>query len=108
MVKPLYQPNTDQITLPGVLDALSDPVRLDIVLQLDADGEARCSAMGEHGSKTNLSYHFARLREAGVTKTRIEGASRLIALRREDLEAKFPGLLDTVIANAKGAKSKAA
>ncbi len=106
-MKPLYHPTIEQISLPGVLDALSDPIRLEIVLRLDDTGEATCSAMGEYGSKTNLSYHFARLREAGVTQTRIEGSSRVIALRRKDLEAKFPGLLDTVIASARAPKRKA-
>lgn len=105
-MKPLYHPTVDQITLPGVFDALSDPIRLDIVLRLDAEGEARCSSLGEYGSKTNLSYHFARLREAGVTQTRIEGPSRIISIRRDDLEKKFPGLLDTVIASARPAKKK--
>ena len=100
MAKPLYHPTTEQIHLPGVLDALSDPVRLDIVLRLDTQGEAACSALGDYGSKTNISYHLARLREAGVTRTRAEGPFRLISLRRDDLEAKFPGLLDTILASA--------
>lgn len=106
MVRPLYHPTTEQITLPGVLDALSDPVRLDIVLRLDEEGEKHCSTLGEFGSKTNLSYHFARLREAGVTQTRIDGPFRIISLRRADLEAKFPGLLETVIASARPPKKK--
>ncbi|TGT16778.1 transcriptional regulator, partial [Mesorhizobium sp. M4B.F.Ca.ET.172.01.1.1] len=50
--------------------------------------------------KTNLSYHLAKLREAGVTRSEAVGTSRLITLRRDDLDKRFPGLLDSVIAAA--------
>lgn len=106
MSKPIYHPTADQIQLSGVLDALSDPIRLEIVLRLDEVGEDRCSAFGDYGSKTNLSYHFARLREAGVTRTRVDGAQRLISVRRDDLDRRFPGLLDAVLASARPAKRK--
>ena len=42
------------------------------------------------------SYHLRLLREAGVTRTRADGTLRLISLRREDLEARFPGLVDVL------------
>lgn len=106
MVKPIYHPTADQIQLPGILDALSDPIRLEIVLRLDEAGEDRCSAFGDYGSKTNLSYHLARLREAGVTRTRVDGAQRMISVRRDDLEARFPGLLDAILTSARPAKRK--
>jgi hypothetical protein len=41
------------------------------------------------------------LREAGVTRTEISGTSRLISLRRDDLDQRFPGLLDSILASAK-------
>ena len=53
------------------------------------------------GSKTNISYHLAKLREAGVTRTEAVGTSRLISLRRADLELRFPGLLDSILASAR-------
>ena len=68
----------------------------------------------ELGSKTNLSYHLAKLREAGVVRTRQDGVFRYMALRWEDLEARFPGLMQSLLAAAKrdaasrGAKRKAA
>jgi DNA-binding transcriptional ArsR family regulator len=92
----LAHPDAEQIELSLVLAALSDPTRLSIIRQLAEDGEAMCRRL-DFGSKSNLSYHFAKLREAGVTKTRIEGTARHISLRREDLDARFPGLLDSVI-----------
>ena len=59
-----------------------------------------CSQFLDLGSKTNLSYHLAKLREAGVTRSEAVGTSRLITLRRDDLDRRFPGLLDSVIAAA--------
>lgn len=101
MTRPLYHPDRDQISLPAVLDALSDPTRLAIVLHLDRNGESVCRNLAPWASKTSLSYHFARLREAGVTRARLEGTFRHTSLRRDDLDARFPGLLDHLIAAAR-------
>lgn len=97
-------PDREQIELPNVLDALSDPTRLAIITQIAREGEVRCSTFLDIASKTNLSYHFAKLREAGVTRTRVEGTSHFMTLRREDLDRRFPGLLDSILAAAKPAK----
>src|SRR5439155_26600740 len=102
----LPHPPSEQIELAAVLEALSDPTRLGIVIDLadrKTEWEARCGEFSHLGSKTNLTYHFAKLRAAGVTHARAEGTSRFISLRREDLEARFPGLLDTVIKAARSA-----
>lgn len=97
-----WQPETDRIELAQVLEALSDPTRLAIVAFLAArpGGEARCGDFTCFGSKSNLTYHLAKLREAGVTRTRPVGTARLISLREADLEARFPGLLKTIVASA--------
>ena len=105
----LPHPPSDQIELAAVLEALSDPTRLGIVIDLadlKTEWEARCGEFSHLGSKTNLTYHFAKLRAAGVTHARAEGTSRFISLRREDLDARFPGLLDTVIKAARSAVKK--
>ena len=105
----LPHPSSDQIELAAVLEALSDPTRLGIVIDLadrKIEWEARCGEFSHLGSKTNLTYHFAKLRAAGVTHARAEGTSRFISLRREDLDARFPGLLDTVIKAARSATRK--
>lgn len=98
----LPHPPADQISLPNVLAVLGDATRLAIVGYLARnDGvPLSCGRFLELGSKTNLSYHFAKLREAGITRTEVVGTSRLITLRRDDLERRFPGLLDSVIAAA--------
>jgi DNA-binding transcriptional ArsR family regulator len=98
----LLHPATDQIDLATVLSVLGDPTRLAIVgyLARNEGVEINCSRFLELGSKTNVSYHLAKLREAGVTRTEIRGTNRLISLRRADLDARFPGLLASIIASA--------
>ncbi|TPJ33527.1 helix-turn-helix transcriptional regulator [Mesorhizobium sp. B2-5-13] len=98
----LPHPNADQISLPVVLGVLGDPTRLAIVRYLASKEGVplNCSRFLDLASKTNLSYHLAKLREAGVTRTEVVGTNRMITLRRADLDARFPGLLDSVIAAA--------
>jgi DNA-binding transcriptional ArsR family regulator len=99
----LAHPNTDQIELPSVLTALGDPTRLAIAAELARlDEPVNCSHFLIFTSKTNLSYHLAKLREAGVTRTEVCGTSRFTTLRRADLEERFPGLLDSVLAASMG------
>jgi DNA-binding transcriptional ArsR family regulator len=101
----LAHPNADQIELPSVLTALGDPTRLAIAAELarNNDGPVNCGHFLIYGSKTNISYHLAKLREAGVTRTEIAGTTRFTTLRRADLDGRFPGLLDSVLASAKDA-----
>jgi DNA-binding transcriptional ArsR family regulator len=92
-----YHPETDQIRLTEVFDALSDETRLGIVRRLAECGEAPCGDFGAFGTKSNLTYHLARLREAGVTQVRQEGTARIVSLRAEDLDCRFPGLLTAIL-----------
>jgi len=96
----LHQPTVEQLDLTTILQALGDPVRLKIVRELAAAGEQICGAMDLGISKSTRSHHFKTLREAGITDTRIEGTHRHISLRRADLDARFPGLLDAVLQTA--------
>ena len=52
---------------------------------------------------STCSYHLRLLREAGVTRTRGSGTVRNVSLRREDLDSRFPGLLDALEADAPAA-----
>jgi len=107
MAKDLHHPTRDQIDLSAVLEALSEPTRRDILLRLLDEGEQPCQGLGDYGPKTNISYHLARLREAGVTRTRVVGPYRMISVRIEDLNARFPGLLDAVVAAARAGREAA-
>jgi len=72
-------------------------VRLGIVRTLHESGELGPGHLYAPVSKSTLSHHLKVLRDAGVTRTRADGAQRLVSLRTEDLRARFPGLLDCVL-----------
>jgi DNA-binding transcriptional ArsR family regulator len=94
----ISQPERSEIHLVSVLHALSDPVRLCIVRELAEDaGERRCGSFQFAVTKSTMTHHFKVLREAGVIRQRQDATLRLTSLRREDLEARFPGLLDRVL-----------
>ena len=99
----LPHPSLEQLDLATILGVLGDPTRLGIVAYLarHEGTPLNCGQFLDLGSKTNISYHLAKLREAGVTRTEAVGTSRLITLRRDDLDRRFPGLLDSIIASAK-------
>ena len=97
-----FHPSADSLDLVAILAALSDPTRLTILLRLaEAEADIRCGDFTDLATKSNLSYHFAKMREAGLVSLRSEGTSRFLTLRRDDSERQFPGLLDQLIASAK-------
>src|SRR6266498_514283 len=94
----IAHPDRAEIELGAVLHALSDPVRLRIVAGLAAgDGERTCGSFEVPVTKSTCTHHFKVLREAGVIRQRQEGTARLNTLRRDDLEARFPGLLASIL-----------
>ncbi len=94
----LPSPGREEMRLADVLHALSDPVRLQIVRQLaTAARPMACGTLGLPVTKSTASHHFKVLREAGVTRGWDVGTQRMNEIRRDDLEARFPGLLDIVM-----------
>ena len=94
----LTHPPVESLGVTTVLFALSDPVRLAIVRQLAApQAEAVCSSLAVDLPKSTRSHHLKLLREAGVTRTEGRGREKYISLRRDDLESRWPGLLDAVL-----------
>ena len=94
----LLHPAREQIELAAVLHALSDPVRLRIVAALAQGEEERtCGSFELPVVKSTCTHHFRVLREAGVIRQRLEGTTRMNSLRRADLDARFPGLVDAVL-----------
>jgi DNA-binding transcriptional ArsR family regulator len=97
-MRAMRHPESGDIELTRVLHALSDPLRLDVVRRLDGKGEQSCAALDCGRPKSSMSHHFRVLRDAGVIRTRTDGATHMNELRRAELDRRFPGLLDAVLA----------
>ena len=94
-------PSAAEFELATVLHALSDPQRLRIVQALADDSTPRrCGSFGLDVTKSTLTHHFRVLREAGVIEQHEDGTACLNVLRRDELDARFPGLLDAILAGA--------
>jgi DNA-binding transcriptional ArsR family regulator len=96
----LPHPELSDVELPAVLFALSDPARLELVRTLATEGSltvAQCQATGPEVPKSTFSHHLKTLREAGLIRNVPAGRQRTLTLRREELDERFPGLLDAVL-----------
>jgi DNA-binding transcriptional ArsR family regulator len=97
MPRVLQHPPAESLELTGVLHALADPVRLEIVRGLAESGECRCGAFELPVTKSTRTHHFRVLRESGVIEQRPDGTALVNRLRRAELDERFPGLLDSVL-----------
>lgn len=97
----VFHPSVADLRLPKVLAALADPARLATVRTLARVGESPCGQIQHDAglvvSKSTMSHHLRILREAGVIASRVQGSRRMLTLRTDDLESRFPGLLDAVL-----------
>ncbi|WNV88978.1 helix-turn-helix domain-containing protein [Umezawaea sp. Da 62-37] len=95
----LPHPARDEIRIEAVLQALADPVRLQLVRELDRIGVGvACGSIALPVGKSTRTHHMRILREAGVTRVEPHGTARITTLRREDLDALYPGMLDGILA----------
>jgi len=90
-------PAPEDLALGLILNALSDPVRLDIVRHLSRVTEATCGELQGGRPKSSMSHHFRILREAGLVRTRVVGTVHQNTLRRAELDSRFQGLLDAIL-----------
>ena len=96
----LEAPTREELDLVEVLQALGDPVRLQIVRFLASiDEPIPCHDIPIPVSKSTGSHHLKVLREAGVVTAEVDGTRKYHTLRRDDLDDRFPGLLDSVLAS---------
>ncbi|WP_127503003.1 ArsR/SmtB family transcription factor [Actinoplanes solisilvae] len=99
-VRDTWHPDPDEMNLTEVMSALSDPIRVGLI-RLLSDGEERgWGLLRAPVSKSTLSHHLRVLRSAGLTRTRMEGTRCFVVLRRDDVQSRFPGLLDAVLTAA--------
>ena len=107
-MRPLVHPKRGELSLVGLLYALGDPLRLEIVERISARDGLTC---GEtvRGSvpKATLSRQLKVLRDHGVIQAQQRGRQYYNSLRREDIDARFPGLLDAVLAGTRKTATRA-
>lgn len=101
-MRPLIHPSADDVTVEGILHALSDPVRVHIFAQIaQAKGPQICSAFQEVRDRTipksTLSQHFKALREAGLITSERRGVEMHNTARCDEINARFPGLLPAIM-----------
>jgi DNA-binding transcriptional ArsR family regulator len=102
-------PDLDTIDIATVLDALADPVRLEIVRQLGGCPEGddlTCGQLELPVTKSTGSHHLKVLSAAGVIADREVGTRKYLRLRREELDRRFPGLMDSVLRAASAAPTR--
>ncbi|MEV6072928.1 metalloregulator ArsR/SmtB family transcription factor [Nocardia sp. NPDC052001] len=96
-MRSLHHPTLDSLELATVLNALSDPVRLQVVGQLADAGGTVCGAFDVPVSPSTLSHHLKVLREAGLVRVIQEGSCRRHTLRLDEVEERFPGVLSNIV-----------
>lgn len=97
-MRPHKHPPASDFVLERVLYALSDSIRLDIVRRLAGVEAATCGELDGGRPKSTVSHHFKVLRESGLVFTENSGTIHMNSLRRIDIDARFPGLLDAILA----------
>ena len=97
-MRQIQHPGIEQVELTDIMYALSDPTRLEIVGRLaNAGRKMTCGELDLNRPKSSMSHHFKILRAAGIVETLIEGTEHMNALRLEEIERKFPGVLQSIL-----------
>lgn len=103
MKSPIH-PSVEEISLVEVLRAIGDPVRVGIVKALARCGELEraCGTLTVPVCKSTMSHHVRVLRECGLVRVRQDSTRSMLSLRRDDLESRFPGLLESILVHTEG------
>lgn len=102
-MRPLYHPPLSEITVQGILYALSDPVRVNLLMQLSQESECsqNCAALvkgtGLTLPKSTLSQHFKILREAGLIRSERKGVELKNYSRCGELKKTFAPMITAII-----------
>ena len=98
MARAFTHPGLNDITLDGILHALADPVRRNVVRALMTGKALSCSTTCDKLPPSTISFHYKVLREAGLVRSEKKGVEVLNTLRFDEIEEKFPGLLPAIFA----------
>jgi DNA-binding transcriptional ArsR family regulator len=102
----VFELRIEETTLECVFRALGDPARFEMVSKMLAQGEVSCKMLCGDAPKSSVSHHFRILRECGLTHTRLCGNQRWMSIRENELEMRFPGLLELIRNEAGVARSR--
>jgi DNA-binding transcriptional ArsR family regulator len=102
-MKPLYHPSVNDITVEGLLHALSDPVRVQIYVEIArSECPKTCSNFLRLDNRTlpksTLSQHFRILREAGLIRSERKGVEMHNTTRCQELKERFGDMVGAIIA----------
>lgn len=101
-MRPLFHPSIEDVTVEGILHALSDPVRVAIFVQIAASScPQNCSnflsVVDKNIPKSTLSQHFKALREAGLIRGQRQGVEMHNTSRCPEINGRFPGLIPAIV-----------
>ena len=101
-MRPLYHPSLEDITVQGLLYAMSDPVRVRICAELaQAEGTMNCASFLPNGNtkipKSTMSQHFKILREAGLIRSERKGVELKNSSRCPELKKKYGPMLTEIL-----------
>ena len=101
-MRPLFHPSIEDVTVEGILHALSDPVRVAIYADIvGSDCSYNCSnflkVSEKEIPKSTLSHHFKTLREAGLIRAERRGVEMHNISRCSEIESRFPGLISAIV-----------
>ena len=101
-MKPLFHPAIEDVTVEGILHALSDPTRVAIYAAIATSGcQHTCSSLSKLIDKpipkSTLSVHFKALRESGLIRSERQGVEMRNVSRCPEIEQRFPGLIPAIV-----------
>ena len=97
-MRQIKHPAMEQVELIEILYALADPTRMEIVVRLAKAGrKLTCGELDLNRPKSSMSHHFKILRSAGLVETVVDGTEHMNSLRLEEIEQKYPGVLESVL-----------
>jgi DNA-binding transcriptional ArsR family regulator len=111
MARAFTHPNIKDITLDGILHALADPIRRQIISKLAGCPDILKSGMSctktcDQLSPSTISFHYRVLREAGLVRSQKKGVEVINTFRKDDIEKKYPALLESILEHHKPQKTR--
>jgi DNA-binding transcriptional ArsR family regulator len=102
LMRPLSHPSIQDVTVEGLLYALSDPVRVQIFRSIaSSECSQTCSAFLKVQDrvlpKSTLSQHFKILREAGLIRSERKGVELHNTTRCAELREKFGAMVGGIL-----------